>query len=96
MNELPQAIDTGHIHSGTITGKLNGVMPTVTPTGWRIECTSTSVEACSEYAALQQVRDAAGELDHLDARAAPRRAASLSTLPCWAVITSASSWRRSG
>ncbi len=48
MKALPQAIDTGHIHRGTITGKLNGVMPTVTPTGWRIEWTSTSVEACSE------------------------------------------------
>src|SRR3990172_8840751 len=32
---LPQAIATGNIHSGTITGKLNGVMPAHTPSGWR-------------------------------------------------------------
>jgi hypothetical protein len=25
----------GNIHSGTIAGKLNGVMPAHTPTGWR-------------------------------------------------------------
>src|SRR5512140_3267227 len=34
-NVLPQAIDTGNIQSGTITGKLNGVIPAHTPTGWR-------------------------------------------------------------
>ncbi len=26
----------GYIHSGTIAGKLNGVMPTHTPSGWRM------------------------------------------------------------
>src|SRR3989304_7561445 len=31
---LPQASATGNIHSGTITGKLNGVMPGHTPSGW--------------------------------------------------------------
>ena len=36
-NVLPQAIATGNIHIGTIAGKLNGVMPAHTPTGWRIE-----------------------------------------------------------
>ena len=30
---LPQAIATGNIHIGTITGKLNGVMPATTPKG---------------------------------------------------------------
>ena len=34
---LPQASATGNIHSGTMTGKLNGVMPAHTPIGWRIE-----------------------------------------------------------
>ena len=33
MKVLPQAIATGNIQSGTITGKLNGVMPAQTPTG---------------------------------------------------------------
>ena len=36
-NVLPHAIATGNIHIGTIAGKLNGVMPAQTPTGWRIE-----------------------------------------------------------
>src|SRR6188472_2251009 len=45
---LPQAIAGAHIHIGTIAGKLNGVMPATTPTGWRIEYTSTPVDACSE------------------------------------------------
>jgi len=27
----------GNIHIGTITGKLNGVMPAQTPSGWRSE-----------------------------------------------------------
>ncbi len=35
MNALPQATAFGSIHSGTMAGKLNGVIPTVTPSGWR-------------------------------------------------------------
>ena len=34
MKVLPHATAIGHIHKGTITGKLNGVIPTVTPKGW--------------------------------------------------------------
>ena len=34
MKVLPQATAMGHIHSGTITGKLKGVMPAVTPSAW--------------------------------------------------------------
>ena len=34
---LPHAIAGGHIHMGTIAGKLNGVMPATTPSGCRIE-----------------------------------------------------------
>ncbi len=37
MNVLPHAIARGYIHIGTIAGKLNGVMPATTPSGWRIE-----------------------------------------------------------
>src|SRR3954447_10044679 len=36
-NVLPQASAGAHIHMGTIAGKLNGVMPATTPSGWRIE-----------------------------------------------------------
>ena len=32
---LPQATALGIIHSGTMAGKLNGVIPATTPSGWR-------------------------------------------------------------
>ena len=48
MKVFPQAIAGAHIHMGTIAGKLNGVIPATTPSGWRIEYTSIPVEACSE------------------------------------------------
>ncbi len=47
MNALPQARATGNIHIGTIAGKLNGVMPAHTPTGWRSEKLSTPVPTLS-------------------------------------------------
>src|SRR5258706_13076506 len=34
---LPQAMAIGYIHIGTIIGKLNGVIPAHTPSGWRTE-----------------------------------------------------------
>ena len=34
MKQLPQATAMGHIHKGTMAGKLNGVMPAVTPRAW--------------------------------------------------------------
>ena len=37
MNALPQAIAGANFHIGIIAGKLNGVMPATTPSGWRIE-----------------------------------------------------------
>ena len=37
MKVLPQAIATGYIQSGTMQGKLNGVMPATTPSDWRSE-----------------------------------------------------------
>src|SRR3990170_6378813 len=48
-NVFPQAIAGAHIHMGTIAGKLKGVIPAQTPSGWRVEQTSIPVEACSEY-----------------------------------------------
>src|SRR6058998_3257426 len=36
-NVFPHAIAGAHIHMGTIAGKLNGVIPATTPSGWRIE-----------------------------------------------------------
>ena len=37
MKVFPQAMASGYIHIGTMAGKLNGVMPATTPSGWRIE-----------------------------------------------------------
>ena len=36
-NVFPHASAGAHIHMGTIAGKLNGVIPATTPSGWRIE-----------------------------------------------------------
>ena len=44
---LPAAIATGNILAGTMTGKLNGVMPATTPSGWRIVKLSMPVETWS-------------------------------------------------
>ena len=33
---LPQAMALAHIQSGTMTGKLKGVTPATTPSGWRM------------------------------------------------------------
>ena len=66
-NVLPHAIAIGNIHIGTIAGKLNGVMPATTPSGWRIEYVSTSVETFSLNSPFDEVGDAARELDHLEA-----------------------------
>ena len=35
MKVFPAAIATGCIHIGTMAGKLNGVIPAQTPSGWR-------------------------------------------------------------
>ena len=37
MKALPAAIAGQNFHIGIIAGKLNGVMPATTPSGWRIE-----------------------------------------------------------
>src|SRR4026208_202747 len=37
MKQFPHATAGAHIHIGTMAGKLNGVIPATTPTGWRIE-----------------------------------------------------------
>src|SRR5918997_5915827 len=36
-NVLPQAIAGANFHIGIMAGKLNGVMPATTPSGWRSE-----------------------------------------------------------
>src|SRR6516165_4213959 len=46
-NVFPAVIAIGNIHIGTMAGKLNGVIPATTPSGWRIENASTPVETFS-------------------------------------------------
>src|SRR5579862_8753872 len=65
-NVLPQVIATGNIHNGTIDGKLNGVMPTQTPTGWRLVSQSTLGARFSSACPISML-NAARELHHLDA-----------------------------
>src|SRR5665647_1163992 len=94
MKALPQAMALAHIHSGTITGKLNGVMPATTPRGCRIEYTSTPVEACSENPPLSSCGTPAANSTFSRPRAISP-AASERTLPCSAVTIAASSSVRS-
>ena len=37
IKALPQASAGANFHSGIMAGKLNGVMPATTPSGWRME-----------------------------------------------------------
>src|ERR1044071_1916201 len=54
-NVLPQAMAMGNIHSGTMNGKLNGVMPTQTPTGYRVDQLSTDVPTRSTVSPIIKV-----------------------------------------
>jgi hypothetical protein len=46
MKALPQAMAGQNFHIGIIAGKLNGVMPATTPSGWRIEYMSMPGPRC--------------------------------------------------
>ena len=89
---LPQASALANIHIGTIAGKLNGVMPATTPSGWRIEYTSMPLAACSEYSPL--ISCGMPQANSMFSR--PRATspiASVRTLPCSAVSSVAISLR---
>ena len=64
---LPQARATGYIHIGTMAGKLKGVMPAHTPSGWRTLKLSTLPATFSFISPLRSWGDPARELDDLDA-----------------------------
>jgi hypothetical protein len=64
---LPEAMASGNIHMGTMTGKLNGVMPATTPSGWRSVQLSMPVETWSVKSPLSSCGNAAGEFDDVDA-----------------------------
>ncbi len=81
MNVLPQASAIGNIHIGTIAGKLNGVMPAHTPTGWRSEKVSTPVPTLSLKSPLSRCgMPVANSTTSMPRVIEP--SASLSVLPC--------------
>src|SRR5580693_9193463 len=63
---LPAAMAIGNIHIGTMAGKLNGVIPATTLAAGGCLGVDAGADVLAE-AALEQVRDAAGELDDLKA-----------------------------
>ena len=94
MNALPQASASGNIHIGTIAGKLNGVIPTATPSGWRSECESTPVPTASDASPLSRCAAPHANSTTSSPRWTSPRASSI-VLPCSAVITRAMSAARS-
>jgi len=92
MNVLPHAIAFPNIHIGTIAGKLNGVMPATTPSGWRIWKTSTPVDACSVKPPLSRFGMPVANSRFSSPRATSP-SASEGTLPCSAVSSAAISFR---
>ena len=93
MTVLPAAMAVVTIHSGTMAGKLNGVMQATTPTGWRSWVTSTPVEACSRVSPFMWwTRPAQNSTFSRPRVISP--SASSRTLPCSAVMIAASSPRR--
>ena len=87
---FPHAIAFANIHIGTIAGKLKGVMPATTPSGCRIEYTSTPRDGCSENPPLSR-----WGTPHANSTFSMPRAtspfASDSTLPCSDVMIAARS-----
>ena len=88
MKQLPQARATGNIHIGTMTGKLNGVIPATTPSGWRSEWLSTRVPTFSVTSPLSSCGAAVANSTTSVPRAISP-SASDQTLPCSATMTSA-------
>ena len=86
MKVFPQAMATGNIHIGTIAGKLNGEIPTHTPSGCRKEWLSTPVPTLSEKLPFSRWGiPQANSTTSIPRVREPR--ASLRTLPCSAVIS---------
>ena len=67
MKQLPQASATGNIHIGTMAGKLNGVMPATTPERLAQRVAVDPRADVLGHLALEELRRADRELDHLDA-----------------------------
>src|SRR6266478_2136634 len=90
MKQLPQASATGNIHIGTMTGKLNGVIPATTPRGWRSDQLSMPRPTCSVYSPFNSW----GMPQANSTTSMPRVTSPLasdSTLPCSSVTMRANS-----
>jgi hypothetical protein len=94
MNVLPHAMATGNIHIGTITGKLNGVMPATAPSGWRIDHASMPRAIWSVNSPLSICgMPTANSTTSMPRATSPR--ASANVLPCSRTTSAANSsvWR---
>ena len=91
---LPAAIAMGKNHSGTIAGKLNGLMMPTTPSGCFSEYTSMPVDAFSVNAPLVSAGNPVARSTTSRPRAISPIASEV-TLPCSAVMIAASSPLRS-
>ncbi len=89
-NALPQAMALASIQSGTITGKLNGVMPVTTPSGSSTVWTSTPEDTSVECDPFKRCGIPQANSMFSSPRATSP-AASLSTFPCSAVTAAARS-----
>ena len=94
IKQLPVTNATGNIHIGTIAGKLKGVIPATTPSGWRIIWLSTPEPTFSENSPfMNEGAEVANSTTSTPLVTSP--SASSTVLPCWAEIASASSCARS-
>ena len=85
MKVLPAAMATGNIHIGTMTGKLNGVIPATTPSGWRSVQLSMPVLTWSVKSPFSSCgMPHANSMMSMPRDTSP--CASVNTLPCSAVI----------
>ena len=87
--QLPVASATGNIHIGTIAGKLNGVIPTQTPSDCLIIWLSTPLPTFSENSPFIKVGAAVAN-STTSSPLVTSPIASSNVLPCSVEITSAS------
>ena len=81
MNVFPQAMATGYIHIGTMAGKLNGVIPATTPSGWRSDQLSISGPTLRLYSPFRRCgMPQAKSTTSMPRASSPR--ASACVLPC--------------
>ena len=90
--QFPQAMALAIIHSGTMIGKLNGVMPATTPSGSSTVRMSTPVETSELDEPFRRFGMPQANSTFSMPRATSPRASS-STLPCSRVTAAASSSR---